>query len=312
MPYLELFACDDKKTIHYELQTRLLSSNTPSSICTGIINIVNKIDLELAFENTIATKNRKICIPLQSNGFRGISAAEFSMKFDPNFLKFESASLNKLFGSTENSIGFPPLLPNTIWFSWTEYFERAIFLQPQTQLFEFCFTALAVGSTKIWIDTLNRMEFYSPDFIPLNLSTKPGIIQIKEAVDYTLPIKSISSDSIPLQKDIKKINLSRINIFPNPSNGKIFIIFPEEIEASGSLVLKDLFGQVLKVQRVSSNKEQLDLSPFLSGVHFLEIHNQGKIWIERIVIFKPNFSAIFFNLFQSIMFLSSTATSIIS
>lgn len=286
MPYIELFECDDSTSVHYESQYRSATGRNFSYTCSNTIQVVDKIRLQLKFEEHVFFKNQQACIPLIVDGFRGINASEFSIQFDPSLLKFEEAKTHPALGPGE-FIFRSGSAANTIWFSWVEWREKPIFLQPRTSLLELCFTPLSIGSSSISIDTLNRLEFHSP-LIPIEFSTLPGQIQIKEPGDYTLPIQNLNTDSIKIQTNKSgKLDISKTKIFPNPSSDKLFIQLPPGIPATGALCLKDLYGRVLIEKTINAQQETLDLNGIVQGIYFLEINIQNTILAQRVLVLKP-------------------------
>lgn len=286
MPYIELFDCDDSTSIYYESQYRSATGRDFSYSCSNTIQVVDKINLRLKFEEHVFFKNQQVCVPLIADGFRGINASEFSMQFDPRLLKFEKAKTHPALGAGE-FIFSSGAAANTIWFSWVEWREKPIFLQPRTTLFELCFTPLSIGSSSISIDTTNRMEFYSP-LIPIEFSTSPGQIQIKEPGDYTLPIQNLIADSLKMQTNKSgKLDISTTKIFPNPSTDKLFIHLSPGMPTTGTLYFKDIYGRVLLKKTINTQEEMLDLHEVAQGVHFLELKIENTMLVRRVVVVKP-------------------------
>ena len=74
---------------------------------------------------------------------------------------------------------------------------------------------------------------------------------------------------------------NRFNIFPNPSNGNINIVFDDIYEKN--VIIRDMNGKlVLKTKLINSNL--LSLSNLNKGSYFAEINFNGKSVVERFII----------------------------
>ena len=76
----------------------------------------------------------------------------------------------------------------------------------------------------------------------------------------------------------------KINLYPNPSEGNLFISFPSlnsfEIRifsVTGNLLFNEIIHAGLKIH-------QLDLSDFSAGLYFLSLNNGESIFTKKIII----------------------------
>ncbi len=76
---------------------------------------------------------------------------------------------------------------------------------------------------------------------------------------------------------------SQIQIFPNPTNGKVSIHLPQNL-ANAELEIKDYSGRSILKQQLE-NETELNLSEFSSGIYFLLIQTEEMVWIEKLVKF---------------------------
>lgn len=282
MNYIELFRCDDNNSIHYEAQYRSATGQNFSYICSNTIHLIQQTNLHLYFDENILFTHKTACIPLIAEGFRGLSATEFSVKFDPDLLRFEKAKFHPTLGVGE-FIFRSNNQPNVLWFSWGEWREQPIFLQEKTTLFELCFTPLTTGKGRIWIDTTNRMEFISP-YLPFKFRISPGDIEVWEEGEYSSPIKELSNDSL-------KIKVSQenklIKLFPNPSSDKVFVTLPTVIPQEGVLRVVDIYGKVWLKKELNTNEKSLSIQGLNPGLYFVEIQVGEKHWTERLIVLNP-------------------------
>lgn len=72
-----------------------------------------------------------------------------------------------------------------------------------------------------------------------------------------------------------------IELFPNPTSGKVKVIFNEV--HTRSMTLTNLKGQKLKEIEVNDKGFELDLSAFPSGIYFLNVESDEGILVKKIV-----------------------------
>ena len=65
---------------------------------------------------------------------------------------------------------------------------------------------------------------------------------------------------------------SHINIYPNPTNSMITVEL-KQIELPCNIILKDLQGRVVYSAEANSQKLELDLSSYESGIYLIGITN---------------------------------------
>lgn len=75
---------------------------------------------------------------------------------------------------------------------------------------------------------------------------------------------------------------SGISMYPNPSNGTVFIDLPS-VSDTACAELTDMTGRVVLQQNLGSAKEQLDLSALNNGIYFLSIKNKGQSSVQKII-----------------------------
>jgi len=73
---------------------------------------------------------------------------------------------------------------------------------------------------------------------------------------------------------------SKINIYPNPSSG----YFSIESETDGSLILRNIYGDIVYSGNIVNGKQTLDLTAFVNGLYFIQLNKGNNTILERIVI----------------------------
>ncbi len=76
-------------------------------------------------------------------------------------------------------------------------------------------------------------------------------------------------------------NQTQISIYPNPSNGIVYINSPTLIE---SLTIYSAMGQMVLKQSPKSEYFQVDLSQFSEGVYYININTHNSIITNKIII----------------------------
>lgn len=80
--------------------------------------------------------------------------------------------------------------------------------------------------------------------------------------------------------DIKETLSEKMSIYPNPTTGMIYF----DTEKSFDVVIYNYQGQV--VLRKNDNNGYIDLSEMSAGIYFLELRNNDKLVIEKIILTK--------------------------
>ncbi len=75
-----------------------------------------------------------------------------------------------------------------------------------------------------------------------------------------------------------------LTAFPNPTEGKLYLNFKEELKSDYQLVVSNTNGQVLKkITLTRETIQTLDLQDFASGVYFLQFSNDTQRFVKRVV-----------------------------
>ncbi len=82
----------------------------------------------------------------------------------------------------------------------------------------------------------------------------------------------------------EEANLKAFSIYPNPSNGKLFIE-ARGTESLEQVIIRNVNGQtVLSHHPANSVIQTLDLSELKAGLYFIEMRSEGKVYLEKIVL----------------------------
>jgi hypothetical protein len=73
------------------------------------------------------------------------------------------------------------------------------------------------------------------------------------------------------------------SIYPNPAKTEVVIDLLNNY-ANAAISLKDILGQTLLSQSLTSAQVTLDLTPFTEGVYFIELTQAGKQTVKKLVI----------------------------
>lgn len=83
---------------------------------------------------------------------------------------------------------------------------------------------------------------------------------------------------------IAEENESTFSIYPNPSNGKVFIESRAN-EIIKEIQIRNVNGQLLQSQQPDKNLIQtLDLSSLQAGLYFIEIRTETEVYLEKVVL----------------------------
>jgi hypothetical protein len=106
-----------------------------------------------------------------------------------------------------------------------------------------------------------------------------------------VPFKSINNDSIKIEllentsirnvvlnivTGIGNVSKSNFNLYPNPTNDKVYLTDIHNDLIGEKLELIDGLGRLISTRFISNNVEQLDLSTLNSGIYFISIGTEFK------------------------------------
>jgi len=85
--------------------------------------------------------------------------------------------------------------------------------------------------------------------------------------------------------DISK-NESNWLVYPNPSNGTLYLINNTSSQEESQIQIVNAMGQVVHTETTSSNRKAIDLSKLNNGVYFVKISSDTHNSVKRIVLSK--------------------------
>ena len=102
----------------------------------------------------------------------------------------------------------------------------------------------------------------------------------------------IASDHLPKVTDfiiediqnVSEINDVKIDLYPNPSFNKEFMLsYPDE-QKLGNITVVNALGQVVYTKYTTENKTKINLSAFPSGIYFVKIKSSGKNILLKLIL----------------------------
>ncbi len=235
----------------------------------------------IQIEKAVVKKSSSICVPVKVSGFKNLVGVQFTIRYDGVILRLDSVrSAKKL--PIQPKFGYESIGSNKkdqMTLSWNAVdFSLNYSLSDNSTFFELCFSTLAIGTGKIWLDSLGTVEIIDNNINLLNVRSVTGEIKViptgkilEPAVNFN-PVKKPTAQAF----DIK--------IYPNPGRDRLNIALPEELTPEGILSLKDLQGKIMLRQVISARLEQLEVADLPQGIYFLEIRSQEKIFGVRVVL----------------------------
>ncbi|MBL4736278.1 MAG: T9SS type A sorting domain-containing protein, partial [Flavobacteriales bacterium] len=86
----------------------------------------------------------------------------------------------------------------------------------------------------------------------------------------------------PIQLSKKNQNTNYFSIYPNPTDGKLHIVY-NTLLPEGSLVVYNRFGQAVYRGTINNQDEIIDFSTYVSGVYLIKIVNKEGVFIRKVV-----------------------------
>ncbi|MCF8278284.1 MAG: T9SS type A sorting domain-containing protein [Flavobacteriales bacterium] len=83
---------------------------------------------------------------------------------------------------------------------------------------------------------------------------------------------------------VSETDLGRLDLYPNPTNGTVYIDV-EHAEMLTGITVTDLLGRnVLQVNGQKSNRTTLDLSPFKNGVYHVSLYSENGVVTKKVIV----------------------------
>ncbi|MDZ7934977.1 MAG: T9SS type A sorting domain-containing protein [Emticicia sp.] len=118
-------------------------------------------------------------------------------------------------------------------------------------------------------------------------------LEVREAGNYILEIEKFgckaSTNALKISVETilavgEEIPNFNIEVYPNPTEEKLFVSIPPQINTPITLKMTDVSGKLISNYDFSlSNSQFIDLKSFQTGVYFLVFEMQGKRVVKRIV-----------------------------
>ena len=126
--------------------------------------------------------------------------------------------------------------------------------------------------------------------IPIDYSlddSKPESISYYRIHTIDLDGSEYFSKTISVNRDMPLTDMEISNIFPNPTNGKSTIIYFSPASAVTEIIITNMIGEVILSKSIitheGSNRFELDLNAYNSGIYSITLQNRYSIITSRII-----------------------------
>jgi subtilisin family serine protease/PKD repeat protein len=121
---------------------------------------------------------------------------------------------------------------------------------------------------------------------PSHTYTEPGSYTITLTA-YTAGGCSESQEQlieVSLPQGLSNAKARKLELYPNPSRGKVSIALPSSLQTSASLVVMDAAGRIVSRQAVGAASElQLSLEHLPAGVYLIRLQEGSQLWQSRLL-----------------------------
>ena len=123
-----------------------------------------------------------------------------------------------------------------------------------------------IGQPEVMIAFQNRGNYGNVLYLD-NINLNASLI--------TTPVPSITSEEF-----------SGFNVYPNPANEKINIVFNSQLENVKSVVIRDNLGRVVyeNDHLNSLNEQTIDVSKFSKGLYFISVESNKKTFTKKVIL----------------------------
>ena len=114
-------------------------------------------------------------------------------------------------------------------------------------------------------------------------SNSTFLAKIESCTNIDNQQEAIKSNTIVLPKQwIKRTEERNLKIYPNPTNGKIYI--ENRFNEAYNIVIFDSVGRLIQEFELSNNYKEVDISSYLAGIYIIvSIDDLGKTFTKKIV-----------------------------
>ena len=178
-------------------------------ICIIIcMSLIASAQIQLHIENQKVALNEHFCVPVIVDNFNDILTIQFTVKWNPSVIKFDSVSNFQLQGLSNNNFGISKIKQGILSFSWFDGNATGKSLADGATLFALCFTTIGVEGDSS------------------NISIEDSPIKI-EVTDINSDGENIGADidnsTVFILKDEAKILFSNLSLNPT-SSGCSFMV----------------------------------------------------------------------------------------
>lgn len=223
------------------------------------MSILASAQIQLHIENQNVSPNDHFCVPVTVDNFKGILTIQFTVKWDPAVIQFDSVSSFQLQGLSNNNFGISKIKEGIISFSWFDGNATGKSLSDGATLFALCFTVIGAAGDSSQIAIVDS---------PIKV----------EVTDINSDGENIGADidnsTVFILKDDAKILFSNLSLNPS-SSGCSFLV------SSGIDSLNKATGTIDWNANIVSYDSICCLASGLNGQNFNTLlSSQGKILLN--------------------------------
>lgn len=137
------------------------------------------------------------------------------------------------------------------------------------------------GISMNYLSTENQWKFL--DAPTNNVRQAPYTLsgRIDENSEMITVVSHVTSEDLNIsnQGKIASSNTSALQLFPNPTSGQLNLRFPEVVEASVQLLIRDTRGQIVQqewVNEIAQEKMTFSVQSLPAGHYTMEVRKEGK------------------------------------
>lgn len=133
-------------------------------------------------------------------------------------------------------------------------------------------------------------EFNAQKGSEVHVYTSTTLPECTDYTGYRMTSLAMANDDTqqPREKNLelsfKSVNPINLKIMPNPTKGNCKVIIDGIDHFSGDLTIKDIAGRNIITQKMNNLTEELNLSHLAEGVYYLQVSDNNKISLNKIII----------------------------
>lgn len=214
-----------------------------------------------------ARKNESIYLPVILENFKDVRAFQFQVKWNINALSFVAVTdaIKQLDGFGQSSYQYNPAEPGVLNVLWKSTNNQSL-------------------AGNVVLLKLNLKVLANLGESPIIAFEEVKALSLEGAInDAKVTSGRVTVSDVSTRIDFSEVDRTSITVYPNPAQNRVRITGSNVFEVIG---IADMNGRQFLLNEKGRDSYEIDLSRFNSGVYFLQLVKQGRLYSKKIFVEK--------------------------